>query len=59
MMEEGAELTNVVQVMLCHRILPFQDRASPMWAYNPEDPATVHQFFRTTHAQIWKALFKP
>jgi hypothetical protein len=30
-----------------------------MWAYKPEDPATVHQFFWTTHSQILKALFKP
>jgi hypothetical protein len=30
-----------------------------MWAYKPEDPATMLHFFRTTHAQLWKALFKP
>jgi hypothetical protein len=59
MIEQGAELPNVIQIMLRRRILPFQDRASPMWAYKPEDPATVLSFFRTTHAQLWKVLFKP
>jgi hypothetical protein len=59
MMEQKAELTNVIQVMLRRRILPFQDRAALMWAYKPEDPATVLHFFRTTHAQLWKVLFKP
>ena len=30
-----------------------------MWAYKSEDPATVRQFHRTSHAQLWRALFKP
>ena len=30
-----------------------------MWAYQPEDPDTVRQFFRTTHEKLWKVLFRP
>jgi hypothetical protein len=59
MIEQGVKLPNVIQIMLSRRILPFQDRASPMWAYKPEDPATVLSFYRTSHAQLWRVLFKP
>jgi hypothetical protein len=59
MIETNIKLTNVVQVMLRRRLLPCQHRASPMWAYQPEDPDTVRQFFRTTHEKLWKVLFKP
>ena len=30
-----------------------------MWAYKPEDPVLVRNFFHTTHARLWRALFKP
>ena len=40
-METGAKLTNVVQVMLCRRLLPCQQRATPMWSWKPEDPRIV------------------
>ena len=53
------ELPNMIQIMLRRRILPFQDRAFPMWAYKLEDPTTVLSFFCTSHARLWKALFKP
>ena len=59
MIEQGVELPNVIQIMLGRRILPCQDRASPIWAYKPEDPAIMRNFFRTSHAQLWRALFKP
>jgi hypothetical protein len=59
MIEAKIELVNVIQVMLRRRLLPCQHRASPMWAYQLEDPATVRQFFRTTHEKLWKVLFKP
>ena len=59
MIEKGVALVNVIQIMLGRRILPFQDWASPMWAYKPRDPATVRSFFHTSHAQLWRALFKP
>jgi hypothetical protein len=59
MIKAGAKLTNVVQVMLCCRLLPCQQRAMPMWSYRPEDPATVHYFHGTTHEKLWKVLFKP
>ena len=59
MIEKGVELVNVIQIMLGRRILRSQDRASPMWAYKPKDPTTMRSFFRTSHAQLWKALFKP
>ena len=32
---------------------------SPMWSYKPEDPATVLDFYHTSHAKLWKVLFKP
>ena len=59
MIKDKIELTNVVQIMLGRRILPSQDRAIPMWAYKPEDPATVLRFYGTTHEKLWKVLFKP
>ena len=51
-------LTNVIQVMLFHRILPCQLRASPIWEFNPEEPRALKRFFGTTHEDIWKQLFK-
>lgn len=59
MIKAGGKLTNVVQVMLNRRLLPCQLRASPMWAYKPEDPITVQYFYGTTHENLWKVLFKP
>ena len=59
MIETNIKLTNVVQVMLRHHLLPCQHRASPMWAYQLEDPDTVRQFFCTTHEKLWNVLFKP
>ena len=49
-------MPNVIQIMLLRPILPFQGRTSPMWAYKPEDPATVLSFYRTSHAQLSKVL---
>ena len=37
----------------------FQDRATPMCSYKLEDPATMLNFYRTSHAKLWKVLFKP
>ena len=51
-------LTNVVQIMLFRRILPCQRGTSPMWEFNPEEPHTLQHFLDTTHAGIWKLLFK-
>lgn len=53
------ELVDVVNVMLHRRILSLQSRAKPMWAYNPEDKATLHHFFRSSPAGMWTQLFKP
>ena len=58
-METGAKLTNVVQIMLGRRLLPCQQRASPMWSYKPGDPASVQYLLCTTHDKVWKLLFKP
>ena len=58
-METGAKLTNVVQINLRRRLLPCEQRASPMWAYKPDDPATVQYLFGTTHDKVWNLLFKP
>ena len=51
-METSAKLTNVVQIILKHRLLPCQQRANPMWAYKSEDPATVQFLFGTTHDKV-------
>ena len=58
MLGENTGLTNVIQVMLFHRILPCQLRASPIWEFNPEEPRALKRFFGTTHENIWKQLFK-
>src|SRR5215216_5972196 len=55
---KNISLTNVIQVMLFHRILPCQRRPRRMWEFNPEDPRTLQRFFGTTHEEIWKLLFK-
>ena len=59
MIKAGAKLTNMVQVMLCPRLLPCQQRATPVWSYKLKDPATVQYFYGTTHEKLWKVLFKP
>lgn len=57
--ERNIMLTDMVNVMLHRRILPLQSRATPMWAHKPEDAVSIHHFFRSTSAGIWKLLFKP
>ena len=59
MIKAGAKLANVVQVMLCHRLLPCQQRATLMWSYQLTYPVTVQYFYGTTHAKLCKVLFKP
>ena len=59
MIKAGTKLTNVVQVMLYHHLLPCQQWATPMWSYKHKDPATVLCFYGTTHDKLWKVLFKP
>ena len=56
--EKNTSLTDVIQVMLFRRILPCQCRPLHMWEFNPEGPRTLQRFFRTTHEEIWKLLFK-
>src|SRR5215216_6104358 len=56
--EKNTSLTNVIQVMLFHRILPCQRRPLHMWELNPKGPQTLRRFFKTTHEEIWKLLFK-
>ena len=58
MLGEITRLTNVIQVMLSHRTLPCQLRASPMWEFNPADPWTLKRYFDTTHEDKWKKLLK-
>ncbi|KAI5013023.1 hypothetical protein ZWY2020_027977 [Hordeum vulgare] len=45
------ELTNVVQVMLCRCLLPYQHRAFPMWSYILDGSVTVQHFYRTNPRQ--------
>ena len=56
--EKNTSLTDVIQVMLFRRILPCQRRPLHMWEFNPEGPRTLQRFFRMTHEEIWKLLFK-
>ena len=58
MMEKNISLTDVIQVMLFHRILPCQCRPLHLWEFNPDGPRTLQRFFGTTHEEIWKLLFK-
>jgi hypothetical protein len=58
-MGTGAKLVNMIQIMLKRRLLPCQERAKPMWEYEPEDPGTVHHLFGMTHNKVWGLLFKP
>ena len=58
MINKDTSLTDVIQVMLFHRILPCQRRPLHMWEFNPERPQTLQRFFGTTHEEIWKLLFK-
>nr|XP_040258330.1 atherin-like [Aegilops tauschii subsp. strangulata] len=57
-METGAKLTNVVQIMLDRRLLPCQQRANPMCSHKLVDPATVQYLFGTTHDKVWSLLFR-
>ena len=57
-LSKNVGLTNVVQIMLFHPILPCQRRASPMWEFKPEEPWTLQHFLGMTHEGIWKLLFK-
>ena len=56
--EKGASLIDVIQVMLIRRSLPCQRRPLRMWEFNPEGPQTLKRFFGMTHEAIWKLLFK-
>jgi hypothetical protein len=58
-MENGAKLVDMIQVMLHRRFLPCQERAKPMWEYDPKDPATMQHLFGMTHKKVWSLLFKP
>ena len=57
-MGTSMKLVNVIQIMLKRRLLPCQERAKPMWEYDPEDPATVQHLLGTTHKKVWGLLFK-
>ena len=56
--DKNTSLTDVIQVMLFRRILPYQRRPLHMWQFNPEGPWTLQRFFGTMHEAIWKLLFK-
>ena len=56
--ETGAKLVDVVQIMLHRQLLPCQERAKPMWEYDPKDLATMQHLFGTTHKKVWSLLFK-
>ena len=58
MIEKNTSLTDVIQVMLFRRTLPYQRRPLHMWDFNPEGPRTLQRFFGMTHEEIWKLLFK-
>ena len=57
MLSKSIGLTNVVQTMLFHHILPCQCRASPMWEFDPEAPRTLQHFLGTMHEGMWKMIF--
>ena len=58
MIGKNTSLTNVIQVMLFRRILPFQLWLFHMWEFNPEDPRTLQHLLVTTHEEVWMLLFK-
>ena len=58
MVDKNIKLVNMIQVMLVRRILPCQSRTCHLWEFDPADHQTLQQFFRTTHKDIWKVLFK-
>ena len=58
MLGKNVGLTNVVQIMLSHCILPCQRQASPMWEFKLEKPRMLQHFLDTTHEGICKLLFK-
>ena len=52
------KLVNVVQVMLIRRILPYDQRASSLWEFDPAEHQTLSRLFDTTYEDAWKVLFK-
>ena len=57
MLGKNVGLTNVVQIMLFHRILPCQRWTSPMWEFNLEGPRTVKHFFGLKLEEMRKLFF--
>ena len=58
MANKKLKLVNIVQVMLIHRILPFQQRDFNLWEFDPAQHQTLSELFDTTHKDVWKVLFK-
>ena len=58
MMDKNVKLVDVIQVMLVRRILPCQNRSCHLWEFDPAEHKTLQRYFRTTHEDIWKVLFK-
>ena len=59
MISKNTSLTNVIQVMLFHRILPCQLWPLHMWEFNPEGPRTLQYFSGTMLRGMWKLFFGP
>ena len=55
---KNTSLTDVIQVMLVHWILPCQQRAFNLWEFDPTQHQTLNMLFNTTHEDAWKVLFK-
>ena len=57
--ETGAKLVDMIQIMPHRRLLPCQEGAKPMWEYEPEDPTTMLSLYGTTPDKVWDQLFQP
>lgn len=57
LIKKGIGLTNVIQVMLVHRILPCQWRPLRMWEFNSERLRTLQHFSRTMLRGMWNLFF--
>lgn len=57
--DSGITLVDVVHVILLHRVLPLQTRATPMWRYKPEGEVELNRLFRGADlGGMRKLLFK-
>ena len=58
MTNKKIKLTNVVQVMLFHRILPCQQQAFVLWEFDSAEHQMLQELYDTTHEDVWRVLFK-